>query len=263
MAPVNPTERLKKWREDHPERERITLSSSQSSQTPSSSSEIQPMTPDYGIGTGARRGDWRLENALFVSSKAQGTRILHCPSAQELHKKTWNEDFGRGGKLVQERTIILGQPVDGIDHSPDEILPLKRKKSFSDLRSMRSFANMPVIQRIQSMSFVPENLNTSLRRKLSSRVRGWHSNQTSIMKTGQAQTRHNHPDPLLGRFASDVKTYEGNPVVRDLPDPDSDIGKPYYSNIPTWPLPLGICVPSPRFARKHSLYLRKYPYPEE
>lgn len=252
---------MKKWREDHPAREPATPSSSQSSQAPSSNSEIQPITPDYGIGTGARGGDWRLENALFVSSKAQGTRILHCPSAQELHKKTWNEDFGRGGKLVQERTIIPGQPVEGIDHSPDKILPLKRKKSFADLRSMRSIADVPVIQRMQSMSFVPLKLNTSLRRKFSPRVRGWHSKQASTMKTRRTRTRHNHPDPLLGRFASEVKTYEGNPAVRDLPDPDSDIGKPYYRNIPTWPLPLGICVPSPRFARKHGLVPEEVPLP--
>jgi hypothetical protein len=114
---------LKKWREDHPERERATLSSSQSSQTLSSNSEIQPITPGYGIGTGAHGGDWRLENALFISSKAQVTRILHRPSAQELHKKTWNKYFGRGGKLVQERTAIPGQLVDGINHSPENEIP--------------------------------------------------------------------------------------------------------------------------------------------
>lgn len=107
---------------------------------------------------------------------------------------------------MQERTIIPGQPVDGIDHSPDKILPLKRKKSFANLRSMRSFADVPVIQRMQSMRFVPEKLNTSLRRKFSARVGGRHPNQTTTRKTRQARTGHNHPDPLLGRFASEVKT---------------------------------------------------------
>jgi hypothetical protein len=261
VAPVNPTERLKKWREDHPDRERATPSSSQSSQTPSSNSEIQPITPDYGIGTGARGGDWRLENALFVSSKAQGTRVLHCPSAQELHKKTWNEDFGRGGKLVQERTIAPGEPVSGIDRSPDKILPLKRKKSFADLRSMWSFVDVPVIERIQSMAFVPEKLSSSLHCKFSPHVTGLHSKQASTRKKVHARTRHYNLHPLLGRFASEVKAYEGDPAVRDLPDPDSDIGTSYYSNIPTWPLPPGIYVPSPRFARKHCLVPEEVPLP--
>lgn len=108
---------------------------------------------------------------------------------------------------------------------------------------MRSFADVPVIQQIPSMSFVPESLNISLCRKFSPRVTGWHSKQAG---TGM---RHNHPNPV-GRFANKTKTYEGNPAVRDLPDPDSGIGKLYYNNIPIRSLLLGICVSCPRFARK-------------
>jgi hypothetical protein len=259
VAPVNPTERLKKWREDHPDRERATVLSSQSPQIPSSNSETRLTTPDYRIGTGARGGDWRLENALFVSSRAQGTRVLHCPSPQELHKKTWNEDFGRGGKLVQERIVNQGEP-DGMDHTPDQVLPLKRKKSFADLCSMRSFVNVTVLPRIESINFVPEKLNTSLHRKLSARSRGWHSKQANTRKKAQGRTRH-HPDLLLGRFANEVKIYESDPAVRNLPDPKSDIGQSYYNNILTWPLPPGISVPSPRFARRHGLVPEELPLP--
>ncbi len=160
---------------------------------------------------------------------------------------------------MQERIVNLGEPVDRVDHTPDQEMPLKRKKSFADLRSMRYFVDVPVLRRIQSMNFVPEKPNASLRRKLSTRDRGRHNKQAKTSNKGQAWTRHH--DPLLERFASEVKIYEGDPAVRDLPDPESDIGKPYYRNILTWPLPGGICVPSPRFARKHGLVPEEIPLP--
>lgn len=253
MAPVNPTERLKKWREDHPDRDSAAMSSSSSLQTLSSSTEIQTLTPDFGIGTGVRGGDWRLENAIFVSSKAKGTRVLHCPSPQELHKKTWNDEFGRGGKLVQERIINPGDILDDIDPLPQNELPLKRKKSFADLRSMRPFGEISGIRRIRSRSFISVKLNSALHRNFTSRILGWRLDRTRAQNEALTRERCFPPHPLHGRKTNEVDAYEVDPVVRSLPDPESDIGRSYYSNIPTWPLPPCISIPSPKFARKHDL----------
>jgi hypothetical protein len=161
---------------------------------------------------------------------------------------------------VQERIVNPGEPVDAINHTPDHALHL-RKKSFADLHSMQSFVNLPVLKLIQSINFSLDKLNTSLHRKLSARDRGWSSRQADKRKKTEVRTKHFHPDSLIGRFEVEVKIYEGNPAVRDLPDPVSDIGKLYYRNIVTWLLPPGMNVPNPRFARKHSIVPVEIPLP--
>jgi hypothetical protein len=98
---------------------------------------------------------------------------------------------------------------------------------------MQSFVNVTVLPRIESIHFVLEKLNTSSHRKLSTRGRGWYSEQATTRKKTQGRTRHHHSDPLLRRFASEVKIYESDPAVRKLPDPESDIGHSYFSNILT------------------------------
>lgn len=100
-----------RWREEHSDHDPTTLSNSESSKDSQSKTGPHSSTPLFGGGPGGHRA-WRMEQSLFVSDKAQGTRVVHCPTPQELHKQVWNEEYGRGGRLVDERNIDPGAPVE-------------------------------------------------------------------------------------------------------------------------------------------------------
>ena len=58
-----------------------------------------------------------IDNTMWVSSRHEGTRPVRRFNPTEFHEMQWNPDFGRGGKLVEEKVIYPleqgGRPQPG------------------------------------------------------------------------------------------------------------------------------------------------------
>ena len=248
-----------KWREEQFKHDTAKLSSSQSSPTALSISKANYLGPSFGRRPRGH-GGWRVDMALFVSNKAEGTRVLHCPTPQELHKKTWDEDFGRGGRLIQERTIVPGEPIDPIgmgelvDPASQKTFSYGRKKPLTGFRRMKPFLIMPSIPTTRPITI---RFRTMIKNALTlSRSAGiqHHLSKNKIPENESWRPQYSQfPDPLFGRYPADVKAYESNKAVRELPNPYTDAGRTYYGNIKTRSLDPDMAAPNPAFARKHGL----------
>ncbi|KAI1636773.1 hypothetical protein F4809DRAFT_662097 [Biscogniauxia mediterranea] len=104
---IIPTDRLTRWRFEHPERYPFVLSDS----SPSSQ----------------RLKAWLIDHTLYVSSRNDGTRPLQSPNPKEFHEMQWNFDYGGKGRLVEEHDVILTSSDRPSEPSPpgtsDTMLP--------------------------------------------------------------------------------------------------------------------------------------------
>ncbi|KAI1499429.1 hypothetical protein F5X99DRAFT_430699 [Biscogniauxia marginata] len=105
---IIPTERLTRWRLEHPERYPFVLSDS----SPSSQSL------SFDPSCIRNRKAWLIDHTLYVSSRNDGTRPVHSPNPKEFHEKQWDSNYGGKGRLVEERDVILTS-----SDRPSEISP--------------------------------------------------------------------------------------------------------------------------------------------
>ena len=90
MGPVVPTERLRLWRAAKSDKaknrgQRLGILRQQD--------PANVQSQNFGV---RGRLDWQIEFSTFVTVPGQTTRVIYCPSAQQLHELCWNEDYGRG-----------------------------------------------------------------------------------------------------------------------------------------------------------------------
>ncbi|KAI0595798.1 hypothetical protein F4775DRAFT_594925 [Biscogniauxia sp. FL1348] len=114
---IIPTDRLTRWRFQHPERYPFVLSDS----SPSS------QRLSFNASCIRNRKAWLIDHTLYVSSRNDGTRPLQSPNPKEFHEMQWNFDYGGKGRLVEEHNVILTSLDRPSEPSPpgtsDTLLP--------------------------------------------------------------------------------------------------------------------------------------------
>jgi hypothetical protein len=82
------------------------------SQTASDSTSTAPTSPAFitGRSASAHLGTaWQIEHSIFVSKGGGDASVLYCPTPEDFHRHLWDPNFGRGGKLVEERRLLMGK----------------------------------------------------------------------------------------------------------------------------------------------------------
>lgn len=95
---VIPTQRLARWRAQHPERYTFVLSDS-----------APPSTDRFSADRGCirNRKAWLIENTFYVSSRRDGTLPLHTPNPKEFHEMQWKPQNSKVGRFVEEKEVII------------------------------------------------------------------------------------------------------------------------------------------------------------
>ncbi|ETS79148.1 hypothetical protein PFICI_09001 [Pestalotiopsis fici W106-1] len=92
---IVPTDRLSRWRQEHPDRYPFVLS------------DHKPLQERFSAErNGIRnRKPWLIENTFFVSSHTEGTLPLTNPNPKEFHEMQWRGHHGEVGRFLHEREI--------------------------------------------------------------------------------------------------------------------------------------------------------------
>lgn len=117
---IIPTERLTRWRSEHPERYPFVLSDSLSprERAPTEHSCIR------------NRKAWLIENTFYVSSRDGGTFPLHTPNPKEFHEMQWCLQQSDVGKMVDEREVSICGSERPSDRTPGDDCTPKSTASF-------------------------------------------------------------------------------------------------------------------------------------
>ena len=133
MATINPTARLVRWRREHPERYPFRLSDS----------SPRPLSFDFETSCIRTKKTWVIEHTLYASSRSEGTRpVSTIDDPAEFHKLQWKDDFGRGGKLVEEREIATPSSPVSLDTKMDFPQDLQETKTASPAKKHRRWKSM-------------------------------------------------------------------------------------------------------------------------
>ncbi|KAF2999178.1 hypothetical protein E8E14_005178 [Neopestalotiopsis sp. 37M] len=92
---IVPTDRLTRWRQEHPDRYHFVLSDHKPLQERLSAER-------NGI---RNRKPWLIENTFFVSSHTEGTLPLTNPNPKEFHEMQWRGCHGEVGRFLHEREV--------------------------------------------------------------------------------------------------------------------------------------------------------------
>lgn len=104
---IQPTERLRQWREQQRQQHLITQRTSDDAAMPSRSMDLARLTVGKTVGIRNRRS-WLINHTVYVSSPASGTNVLYSPTEEEFAKLASDENYGKG-KLVEERVVLSGR----------------------------------------------------------------------------------------------------------------------------------------------------------
>ncbi|OTB01594.1 hypothetical protein M426DRAFT_45538, partial [Hypoxylon sp. CI-4A] len=106
---IIPTERLAKWRSEHPNRYPFVLSDS------------SPSTERFSVDPSCirNRKAWLIDHTLYISSRNDGTRPLNSPNPTKFHEMQWSHEHGTQGRLIEERDI----PITSLDRPSETSLP--------------------------------------------------------------------------------------------------------------------------------------------
>ena len=88
-----------------------TTTLSMPSQPASDSTSTSPtsLVLSTGRSASAHLGTaWQIEHSIFVSKGGEKASVLYCPTPEDFHRHLWDPEFGRGGKLVEERRLLIG-----------------------------------------------------------------------------------------------------------------------------------------------------------
>jgi hypothetical protein len=108
----------------------------------------------------------------------------------------------------------------------------RRKKSLADFRPMKPFPTMPSIPMTRSTTLrIPTIIKSPLAFSRSGGIQHRLSKNEVPENESWRPKYSQFPDPLFGRYTTDVRAYECNRAVRGLPNPYTDAGKTYYGNI--------------------------------
>ena len=133
MATVNPTARLVRWRREHAERYPFRLSDS----------SPRPLSFDSETSCIRTKKTWVIEHTMYASSRSEGTRpVSTIEDPAEFHKLQWKDDFGRGGKLVEEREIATPSSPVSLDTKMDFPQDLQELKTASPAKKHRRWKSM-------------------------------------------------------------------------------------------------------------------------
>ncbi|KAI1825152.1 hypothetical protein F4861DRAFT_530467 [Xylaria intraflava] len=97
---IIPTEKLARWRLEHPDRYRFVLSDS------------SPLMQRDCIASCIRsKKAWLIDHTLFVSTRSEGTHPIRSPNPKEFHEMQWDPNYGATGRLIKEREF----PIASLD----------------------------------------------------------------------------------------------------------------------------------------------------
>ncbi|KAI5923813.1 hypothetical protein F4810DRAFT_710238 [Camillea tinctor] len=135
---IIPTDRLTRWRFEHPERYPFVLSdSSPSSQRLSSNTSCI-----------RNRKAWLIDHTLYVSSRNNGTRPLQSPNPKEFHEMQWNLDYGGKGRLVREHQVVLTSLDRPSEPSPPGTSDTLSPSSSRTMQLRHSLSRLSIIEKI-------------------------------------------------------------------------------------------------------------------
>lgn len=95
---IIPTQKLARWRSQHPERYTFVLSDS-----------APPSTDRFSADRGCirNRKAWLIDNTFYVSSRRDGTLPLHTPNPKEFHEMQWKPQHSKVGRFVEEKEVVV------------------------------------------------------------------------------------------------------------------------------------------------------------
>jgi uncharacterized membrane protein len=244
VGPVQPTQALQKHREEVRRREveNMDLSGPRLSM----SAAFAPGNIASG-GSGIRnRHSWQINHSVYVSNVSSGTQVLYCPTPRRLNEMSFDQDFGRGGRLVEERYFSFGR-LSFVRSSP----PVRNSAStdqqmLEDKEETTSIKNKKKKKKKRGVGV--SLLLCGITRFLKSK------NGTS--------SRTSFPRDFEGQGTAEAKEFDTSHEMKTLPDTPSLEGKRYYANVPTIALPDNVTLPA-AFFRKHGLIAEHESLPED
>jgi hypothetical protein len=108
QAPVIPTKTLLEYREQQAQKHFLYPQPS-----PSTMPSYESLNSKI-----AHQPSWRIEHSVFVSTGGKQASVAYCPTPAELHKGSWDPEYGRAGARLQTDTVhmSLSEPT----HAPAE-----------------------------------------------------------------------------------------------------------------------------------------------
>lgn len=162
---IIPTERLSRWRSEHPDRYRFVLSDS------------SPLpNRDYADpGCVRSKKAWLIDHTLFISTRSEGTRPMRSPNPKEFHEMQWDPGYGGTGRLVEEREFPITSLDQPSEASQPEIEDTSVGPASRSQRLRHSLSSISIVEK-----FIEKFGKQKKEHEIEQRRRSWMPNSLTL-----------------------------------------------------------------------------------